>query len=304
MLDLSLTGLMPDGMRSSGQDDTYSLTLKLEEQPKSDYKLTAEAAMQDFMKTGQRNVAFSAELGIMGTDTVQGMQFKAGSPSQDYIRLIGLRSKTQNGENFEFGYKMNEKQLELKITTDGIKKAGETWRRNVALTVTQARLENTFFLHFLKITIFFSKFSTLIEAGLAETVPDGSLTLNLGAAGKETGFIGELILLSEGTEVVHVTLDIDTENMRGSLLVTQVIMAGAGFDKISLAAQWRPAQNTFTFLAKRDGNQKMVEAKVSVLGNGVKLTVRSGDNKFQGVIPKSLVSKAWCSVFTHIFDFH
>lgn len=158
MLDLSLTGLMPDGMRSSGQDDTYSLTLKLEEQPKSDYKLTAEAAMQDFMKTGQRNVAFSAELGIMGTDTVQGMQFKAGSPSQDYIRLIGLRSKTQNGENFEFGYKMNEKQLELKITTDGIKKAGETWRRNVALTVTQARLENIFFYIFSKLPFFFQNF--------------------------------------------------------------------------------------------------------------------------------------------------
>ena len=39
VLDISLTGMVPAGMRSAGQDDTYTLAVTLKEEPKYAYKL-------------------------------------------------------------------------------------------------------------------------------------------------------------------------------------------------------------------------------------------------------------------------
>ena len=124
VLDIALTGLMPEGMRSAGQDDTYTLTVKLEEEPKSAYRISAEMAMQDFGKTEQRNVGYAAEFVILGTDTNQGVQFKAGPPNNEFIKFTGVRTSTGNGQTFRIGYKMYQKQLEFVVTTDANKKQG------------------------------------------------------------------------------------------------------------------------------------------------------------------------------------
>ena len=48
ILDLAQTGLMPESMKSSGQDDTFTISLSLKEEIKNSFKFSALFAMQDF----------------------------------------------------------------------------------------------------------------------------------------------------------------------------------------------------------------------------------------------------------------
>ena len=91
VLDIALTGLMPKEMSSSGQDDTYTLTIKLQENIEAIYKFSAEVSMHDFMQTNQKTIGYAAEMTIMGTDMQQGGEFKDSVIKRAFYIILKVR---------------------------------------------------------------------------------------------------------------------------------------------------------------------------------------------------------------------
>ena len=265
VLDVSLTGMMPEAMRSSGQDDTYTVTVTLQEEPKASYRIKGEMAMHDFMKTDQRIVGYQAELALMAMEQQQGIQLKAGSKDSDLVRVTAIRAINANGEVFTVGGVLEDKQLQFVIDSNHVAKAGETWRRNMDVKMTQT--------------------------GIFTEMPEGETTAHFAAAGKSSGFLSEFSLGAQSSKALEVTLDVDLDNARGNLLIKQAIMVDQGFDRIQLIGAWSEEKRIFSFLAKRNGNMKIIDAKIIVLDNGIKFLMTSTDNKMKDAIPRRLTTK-------------
>lgn len=197
------------------------------------------------------------------------------------IKLKGIRTNTKVGQTFNIGYKMTTSHIDFTITTDNTKKPGENWREKIEIEMDQSE----------------------VLPGMA----DGTISTKMAAAGKvdSSGNVNELLgefnLAAQGSDMVGVEVNINLENTRGSILLTQKIMAGAGYDRIQMLGQWKANVKQFSFLAKRD-SITMVTAKLFVLQNGVRVTVKSTDQKMTGVIPKSLNTKLTYAMSQNEFE--
>ena len=68
------------------------------------------------------------------------------------------------------------------------------------------------------------------------------------------------------------------------------IISGAGFDKIDLLGMWSEQKHLFQFIAKRE-KTKMLDAKLYVFDDSLKLILISTDPKMAGIVPKKSISK-------------
>lgn len=68
------------------------------------------------------------------------------------------------------------------------------------------------------------------------------------------------------------------------------IISGAGFDKIDLLGMWSEQKHLFQFIAKRE-KTKMIDAKLYVFDDSLKLILISTDPKMAGIVPKKSISK-------------
>ena len=67
-------------------------------------------------------------------------------------------------------------------------------------------------------------------------------------------------------------------------------ISGAGFDKIDLLGMWSEQKHLFQFIAKRE-KTKMLDAKLYVFDDSLKLILISTDPKMAGIVPKKSISK-------------
>ena len=194
--------MVPSGMRSAGQDDTYTLAITLKEEPKFAYFLTAGIAMHDFLETGSKINGYSAELALFGHENQQGFKLSAGSPNNPLVGATAMRSIDSNSDSFKIGGNFKDKKMLLTFSRDEKKNNGEIWRKNFFVALDQNKIIDENY------------------------VPGGEIKLHFGMAGKQGGFVGETILTTMGSKAVEINLNMELESHRGAIHIIQAVKPG------------------------------------------------------------------------------